>query len=376
MTNQVSERAFKPTEIEIDTNPRKENNPGFKPERMKELREDIRKYGLKQKPEVRIMADGKPRLIAGERRLRSICSLLETNALCYDYETKKVAPAKEVYKEIRCRITECLTDKDATRAAVMENLLHEHLTDFEILLQCRNLEESGHTRAEQAEVFDKSEAWVSQSHSLLDLIAAHPPLQTAIESGTLGRTQALQFLNVPKEKVEDVLKTALELSKLEWAKKKKVLDSEADKAVEELSDLDAQLLQAEESNDEETIAQLKDILKNKEAQVNEITEKVKKHRASGRRTPRPSMGDIDNAREKTGAGSTTRHMPMKQVKIIADELTKLLESEQPLVNTDTQKPYSRREVTIVRDTLNCVLSRNGMKNPIEALDVEEKEAAK
>ncbi len=67
-------------------------------------------------------------------------------------------------------------------------------------------------------------------------------------------------------------------------------------------------------------------------------------------------------------------MPPRTMSRIADQLVALLSGDEPLVNKITEREYSRREVRIVRDVLLCVLGRNGMHNPLEALDTTEGDA--
>lgn len=361
---------FDPQDIEIHSNPRTLTNPGFKPEKMKELREGIRKDGLKQALEIRLV-DGKPRLIAGERRLRNILNLVENDAECYNRRTRKWEKASKVYKKVPCVVTHCESDKDATRAAVLENLLHEHLTDYELLLACEQAEAGGMTRAEQADLFGKSEAWVSQSHSLLK---GDPLVLEAMASGILGRTQALRFLNVAADKVKAVLERSIKYHEMEEKQKEKELLVERDRVYESLEAHDAELAAAMATGNKEAVAEARQAIAGDEAAATAVERRIKKHKTNtgGKRTPRPSINHIDQAaKDEDADNGPSRHMPMKTVKRIADQLTTLLDKGEALVNKGTEKEYSRREVRIIRDVLDCILSRNTLNNPLEALDTTE-----
>ncbi len=357
---------FDPLDIKIYENPRTITNPGFGPEKMKELREDIRRKGLKQNLEVR-KVEGEVLLIAGERRLRSITNLRETEAECFNPDTGKMAPASVVYGLVPCVVTECANDKEAMRAAVMENLLHEHLTDYELLLQLDALEKSGHSRQEQAEMFNKSEAWVSQSHSL---ITGNKKVLEALADGTLGRTQALQFIGVEDEKVEAVLTRSIAYSRLDFEAKEKELIDTRNGIYERLDQKEEELSKAEEAGDVKRVGELRGEIASETAEVEAHERRIKKHRSTGKRKPRPSINNIQQGmKDEEADGGVSRHMPMKTVRRIADQLTELLSSGKKLENTDTKVEYSRREVRILRDALDCILSRNKLKNPLEALDV-------
>lgn len=358
---------FDPREIAIVANPRQQDhNPGFLPQNMKLLREDIQKYGLKQPLEVYLKND-LPVLIAGERRLRSILESLETDAKCYDRGTKTIRSAEEVYGEVPCTITEIKDDKDRARAAVMENLLHEHLTDYEILLQCATLQEAGHTRAEQAHVFDKSEAWVSQSHSLL---AGHPMILDAMRDGTLGRTQALKFLDYPKDKVEVILQKAINYNRMATEEKESEIDNQL-QAIYEAADAQEEALNAaQEKGDQEEIALLRRQLAEKEKEADILFKKAKKVKkaTNGKTKTKPSINDIQQAaQEEDAANGANHHVPVKVLRRITDQMTDLLESGQALINPNDDTEYSRREVRILVDAFNWFLARNNLKSPLEAL---------
>jgi hypothetical protein len=365
---------FDPREITIVANPRQQDNPGFLPHNMKALREDIQKYGLKQPVEIYLKNDV-PILIAGERRLRSILALLEAEADCYDRGTRTTRSAEEVYGEVPCTLTEIKDDKDRARAAVMENLLHEHLTDYEILLQCATLQEAGHTRAEQAKVFDKSEAWVSQSHSLL---AGHPMILDAMRDGTLGRTQALKFLDYPQDKVEVILQKAINYNRMAAEEKESEIDKELETIYEAIDAQDEALEAAHEKGDREEVALLRRKLAEKEKEAEILSKKAKKVKQAGvsKKKPKPSISDIQQAaQEEDAANGANHHVPVKVVRRLTDHLIELLESGEPLINPNDDTEYSRREVRILVDAFNWFLARNNLKSPLEALNSDDEAIA-
>lgn len=357
---------FDPAMIDVFHNPRTMDNPGWAPKKMAELREDIRIHGLKQAIEVRLI-ENKARLLAGERRLRSILGLVEEDAECYDRAARRWDKASKVYAQVKCIITECKNDKEAARASVMENLLHAGLTDFDLLQECKMLEDAGMSRAEQAEVFSISEAWVSQSHSLLK---GNRMVLMALKDGTLGRTQALKFLNYEDSKAEAILQRAIAYNQMDFEEKERELLGHQEKVYEKLESQEAGLRAATETGDIGTAGAIRREIGETEKDLDATERKLTKHRKGGKRKPRPSINNIETAaKDEAADGGAVRHIPMKLVKRLADRLTTLLASGEPLENTETKFEYSRREVRIVRDVIECILNRNTMRNPLEALEV-------
>lgn len=357
-----------PKDIVVWKNPRTERNAGFSLDEMTRLQEDIRINGLKLPLEIRSLKEVW-NLIAGERRLRSILDLIADNKLCFNRITRKMEPASQVYAKVCCVETTCADDREAMIAAVMENFLHAPLTEYEILLQCQLLEDAGLSRKDQAERLGKSEAWISQTFSLLDPEKCHPKVLEAMADDILGRTQALQFLTYAPEKVEAILTRAIERHKYAQEAKEQEAIEAIDAAVKAWEEQEEALRQAEEADDAKAVAVARKKLHEAEVEQAEAEEKVKKAKKGGKKKPKPSIQDIqDAAKDEEVDGTAQRHVPIKQVRQIADKLTELIDSEEELVNTLTEKPYDRREVKIIRDVLDFVLSRNKMRTPMEALN--------
>ncbi len=363
-----------PKTLIIWQNPRTEKNVGFGIEEMGRLRDDIREKGLKLPLEVRRTAEGWT-LIAGERRLRNILALLDENGPCFNRITRKTEPASVVYAKVCCVETAVADNQEAMVEAILENYLHAQLTDWEIVLQCQLLEDAGLSRKDLAKRLGKSEAWVSQTFSLLDTEKTHPKVLEAMADGVLGRTQALQFLTYPADKVGEILQRAVERHQRALDEKEAAARKDADKALADWEKYEQELADAEAAADEAKMAEARKKLSATESKMEEAEERVKKAKKSGsakKKKPKPSIQDIQEAaRDADADGSAQRHMPMKQVRQIADKLTELLDSGEEMINTETDQPYSTREVRIVRDVLDCVLSRNTLRTPLDALNVDD-----
>ena len=100
------------------------------------------------------------------------------------------------------------------------------------------MEDAGFSRSEQAETLQFSEAWISQSHSLLN---GPDCVIKAMEKQQLCRTAALTFLQVDPDKVASVLQQAVDLTYKEAEIKEAQALSELNKATDELQASEAEL---------------------------------------------------------------------------------------------------------------------------------------
>lgn len=353
-------------------NPRTVINPGFSPEKMAELRGAIAKDGLKQPLEVRKVGDS-IKLVAGERRLRSIRQLLMNDDLCYNPNTRSMERASKVYKEVCCKVVDCQDDKDALRHAIMENLLHEHLTDHELLVLCHRLEEADYTRAEQAEIFSKSEAWISQSHSLLD---CHSLIAEYMSKGVLGRTQALQFLQIPRDKVEEVLKHAMADSLTQAEAKEAEALKEQEKAFENLEQHESELRVVQIRGKNSDVSDVRKKIAQDQKDIDKTERKVEQARKSRRRS-KLTVENVQAGAKLANTDIQTRAQSIKIIRSIHSDLSGLLTKNEVLVNPDNGTEYNSRDIRIVVGVLEWVLNSNDMKTPLDVLvQLDAKDAAK
>lgn len=187
----------------------------FLNDKMLELKENIRKTGLISSPILRKYGEG-VQLIAGERRLRSILSLIENDAECFNLDTQKMEPASKVYKKITCNFVKDCDDKLASQISVAENLKRNDLSEIDIMQYCMDLitrkkndGTSLYTRKEISDMLDMSEGWVSQTVSLFDLPDRAKEL---LGNGVINRTHAVYLLKVAPDKVNSVLDDAERLA--------------------------------------------------------------------------------------------------------------------------------------------------------------------
>lgn len=164
---------------------------------LEELAASIREHGVVQPVVVARAAEGRYRLVAGERRWRA-CRLLGLATI----------PA----------IVKDLSDRDATEVALVENVQREDLNPLEEATAYRILqEEFGLTQEEVARRVGKSRAQIANTLRLLQL---PEKIQGYIAEGLLsaGHGRALLALEDPEEQVrlaEEIVSRGLSVREAE-----------------------------------------------------------------------------------------------------------------------------------------------------------------
>lgn len=233
----IGEVATKGWNLQGNFNARTTDNEGFSKEKMHILKESIRTNGL-DAPLIVVQNIDNYELIAGERRLTCILQLVEENLKCFDYITKSYISAQELYidRGVECKVKDLKTPKEKIKASIQENVLHEPLTDWELIQEVRRLTDAGFTIEEQAEIMFKHDSWVKQSQQILGL---HKSVVSHFKEGKLARSAALTFVDVDADKVDVVLD---HLHKISYAKGKTKVAAVAkakNEAVKELVSADA-----------------------------------------------------------------------------------------------------------------------------------------
>ena len=155
--------------------PRKE----FDPDRLAELPESVKLYGVLQPVVVRRRDQGYE-LVAGERRWRAsqIAGLKVIPALVRDY-----------------------TDTEMTAVALVENLQRENLNPMEEAIAYRQLiEEFGFTQEEVSRKIGKSRSFIANSVRLINLPTV---VQEYVSRGTMTPGQARPLLVLPTLELQE-----------------------------------------------------------------------------------------------------------------------------------------------------------------------------
>ncbi len=156
----------------IDVNP---NQPrkDFDEIALSELAASIKMHGIIQPLTVSVTANGRFRLIAGERRFRA----------------SRIAGLKEVPVYIREA-----NDSDVLELALLENLQRENLNAIEIALSYKRLmDDLDYTQDQLAERMGKDRSTVTNYVRLLKL---PPDIQVAVRNGTISMGHARAIINV------------------------------------------------------------------------------------------------------------------------------------------------------------------------------------
>lgn len=157
---------------DIEANP-KQPRRDFDEKALAELAESIKLHDIIQPVTVSKLANGKYRLISGERRLRA----------------SKLAGLKDIPAYIRQA-----NDTELLELALLENLQREDLNAMEVSLSYkRMMEELDYTQEQVAERMGKDRSTVANFIRLLKL---PPDIQLAVRNGELSMGHARALINV------------------------------------------------------------------------------------------------------------------------------------------------------------------------------------
>ncbi len=164
---------------QIEVNP-KQPRHDFDEQALKELSESIQLHDIIQPVTVAKMANGKYRLISGERRFRA----------------SKMAGLKDIPAYIRTA-----DDQELLEMALLENLQRENLNAIEISLSYKRLmDECSMTQEQVAERMKKERSTVA---NYLRLLKLPPDIQKAVRDNTLSMGHARAIIGL--ENVDEQL---------------------------------------------------------------------------------------------------------------------------------------------------------------------------
>ncbi len=157
---------------DIEANP-KQPRRDFDEKALQELAESIKLHDIIQPVTVSKLANGKYRLVSGERRLRA----------------SKMAGIKDIPAYVRQA-----NDVELLELALLENLQREDLNAMEVSLSYkRMMEELDYTQEQVAERMGKDRSTVANFIRLLKL---PPDIQLAVRNGDLSMGHARALINV------------------------------------------------------------------------------------------------------------------------------------------------------------------------------------
>jgi len=212
----------------------------FEPESMTDLRESIRDNGLLQPPVVRAVYEEEVvtriELIAGERRLRSIQMLVETDEPCFDKDSGDMVPATELYSHLPCNVQSNLDDERALRLACDENGKSKPLTIAEEIALVDRLVAMGYSQDKIAKMIGQHDSWVSHTRNFRTKLPKEG--YEMLLSGRLTRNVAVQIIGYDESERDKLLGSAIEAEK-------KATERKLSRAQDEIDEADDAKLMAE-----------------------------------------------------------------------------------------------------------------------------------
>jgi len=175
LKNEIVEKTAHSQRVPIDKIEANPNQPrkDFDETALSELAASIKLHNIIQPVTVSVMANGKYRIIAGERR----------------YRAAKIAGLKDLPVYIREA-----NDNQLLELALLENLQRENLNAIEIGLSYRRMmEELDYTQEQVAERMGKERSTVTNYIRLLKL---PPDIQVAVRNGLISMGHARALVNV------------------------------------------------------------------------------------------------------------------------------------------------------------------------------------
>jgi len=175
LKNEIVENTAHSQRVPIDKIEANPNQPrkDFDETALSELAASIKLHNIIQPVTVSVMANGKYRIIAGERR----------------YRAAKIAGLKDLPVYIREA-----NDNQLLELALLENLQRENLNAIEIGLSYRRMmEELDYTQEQVAERMGKERSTVTNYIRLLKL---PPDIQVAVRNGVISMGHARALVNV------------------------------------------------------------------------------------------------------------------------------------------------------------------------------------
>lgn len=356
-------------------NPRTIENKGFTSEEMTRLREGIQQDGLDHP--IKIHRSNKSiNLIQGERRLRCILNLIERDeeaikndlprVLVYNQRTKKRETAIDVYLKggVECKESDESDEKERLRQSILENTLHKELTDYELLIQCEQMELAKFTRGEQAKVLGVSEAWISQSHGLLN---GPECIIEAMRNGFLVRTAALTFLEVEDDLVEPLLKRVVNQTFAVAAEKEQLAKKELENAKEELQkSKNSKTLADYMGNKVSSTRASRQVSRN--AKVVEKAENKLKTIQDNKDKSHVTVASILKEADNMGVSKLSRPRSIKITREHETEIGELLKDAGKSIKKDGTT-FSTRDVKLVHEVIKWQLSQNQATHPLDVIDL-------
>lgn len=202
---------------------------GLESSKMQELEMSIRDSGLDNPLRLRPVGGKEPYLevVNGERRLRCIESLCDSDDRCYDAAGGDKAPASECYEWIDCRI-EDLDDREALNIALKTNETGEVIGDLASIEVVKTLRKAGYDDQDILISTGKCVSWLRETDRIVGLDEV---CLGYFESDQITRKAALQLTLIEDDEERiSVLMSVMDLSQRRHESKMMKLGKDLKKA--------------------------------------------------------------------------------------------------------------------------------------------------
>jgi len=170
---------------------------GFTKQNMQQLKDSIRNHGMVNPIVARLKDDNKVYVVEGHRRLRAIKELIDEDAPCFDVNSGKNVPAKELYDMILVRLYDkTFSDEDCFRLSFTEDKTKVHFgqgAEIRFVHHCMMM---GTEDQAILEMLGNTSEWLRETKNLVRLLEEDEQIINALFSDKINRTAAKNLSQV------------------------------------------------------------------------------------------------------------------------------------------------------------------------------------
>lgn len=326
---------------------------------MLKLQTSIQRDGLHTPLMVRAFTDetseGSVRyeLVAGERRFRSLDLLCEANTPVYDWRSKEMRPAREVYDTIPCEVFYNISDEEALRHAWTENDERENLSITDEIYLVERLSRRGLLQDEIAEMLGTNVTWVSQTVNFRKELPADA--FDRLMNGKISRHVAVQILGYSQQDRDRLVAEAIRVEEEETTEALAAVQSQAEEAEDEEDLLTLRARQAAVKGDEKA-----------KKRAEKRAAAARKKLAVARQKETRIQADSGVIRQgHLSRGAVAAEVVPRKAKVLTKSMIQQFYQELPLKWTEinkidpiVKKPYPAELLAIVSATAEAILTGN------------------
>ena len=174
-----------------------DNIAGFTKNNMQQLKDSIQSHGMVNPIVARLKEDNKIYIVEGHRRFRAIQELIEENAPCFDVNSGKNIPAKELFDFVLVRLYDTsFTDEDCYRLSFNEDKSKVHFgqgAEIRFVHHCMMMGTDDNTILE---MLGNTIEWLRETKNLIRVLEEDEQIITALFNDKVNRTAAKNLSQV------------------------------------------------------------------------------------------------------------------------------------------------------------------------------------